>query len=110
MKLPNAERAVVEIEKLTVYSLNPEHEVGKHKAVVFKVALGITLDDADSLRELILRRVAEEEATAGPPSPFGAKYVLDMEVTRGELAAIICTTWIVERGTDFPCLTSCYVK
>lgn len=106
MKLPHAERAVVEIGKLTAYSLNPEHEVGKHKAVVLKDALGLTLDDADWLRELILRRAAAEEAAAGPPSLFGVKYVVDMEVTRGALRAVVRTTWIVEHGTDFPRLTS----
>jgi hypothetical protein len=110
LKLPNAERAVVEIEKLLTYSLNPEHEVGKHKAVVFRAALGITLDDAAWLRETILRQVVGTEAARGPVSPFGEKYVVDMEVTRGERSAVVRTTWIVEHGTDFPRLTSCYVK
>jgi hypothetical protein len=108
--LPNAERAVVEIEKLLTYSLNPEHEVGKHKAVVFKAALGITLDDAAWLRETILRQVVGAEASRGQESPFGEKYAVDMEVTRGERTAVVRTTWIVEAGTDFPRLTSCYVK
>ena len=110
MTLPNAEHAVVEIEKLLTYSLNPEHEVGKHKAAVFKAALGITLDDADWLRETILRQVVSAEAATGPASPFGEKYVVDMEVTRGERSAVVRTAWIVEFGTDFPRLTSCYVK
>jgi hypothetical protein len=110
LKLPNAEHAVVEIEKLLTYSLNPEHEVGKHKALVFRAALGITLDDAAWLRETILRQVVSAEATSGPASPFGEKYVVDMEVTRGERSAVVRTAWIVEYGTDFPRLTSCYVK
>ena len=33
-KLPNADRAVVDLGKLRDYSLNPLHEVGKHKARV----------------------------------------------------------------------------
>lgn len=110
MKLPAAERAVVEIEKLLTYSLNPEHELGKHKAVVFKAALGITLDDAEWLRETILRQVIDAEAAPGPASPFGEKYVVDMEVTRGERSAVVRTAWIVDYGADFPRLTSCYVK
>jgi hypothetical protein len=51
MKLPNAERAVVDIAKLQDYSLNPAHDVGKHKARVFRSALGLTISDADWLRE-----------------------------------------------------------
>ena len=38
--LPNYQRAVILREKLEGYSLNPEHPVGKHKAIVFKSALG----------------------------------------------------------------------
>jgi hypothetical protein len=109
-KLPNAEQAVVEIEKLLTYSLNPEHEVGKHKASVFKAALGITLDAAEWLRETILRQVVDAEASRGPASPFGEKYVVDMEVTKGDRTATVRTAWIVDYGTDFPRLTSCYVK
>jgi hypothetical protein len=35
MKLPNSEKAIVDIAKLRDYSLNPEHESGGHKARVF---------------------------------------------------------------------------
>jgi hypothetical protein len=35
MKLPNAEKAVVDIVKLRDYSLNPHHPEGKHKARAF---------------------------------------------------------------------------
>lgn len=38
MKLPNAERAVVDVRKLRNYCLNAEHPRGQHKARVFKSA------------------------------------------------------------------------
>lgn len=111
MTLPNARRAVVEIGKLRDYSLSPDHEVGKHKARVFQAALGLTADDAPWLREFILGAVAGTEAESGPTaSPFGEKYVVDIPVGRGGRSAVVRTTWIVERGTDFPRLTSCYVR
>ena len=47
MRLPNSDKAVVEIGKPLDYSLNPHHAVGKHKARVFRSALGITMEDAD---------------------------------------------------------------
>lgn len=93
-KLPNSERAVVDIGKLRDYSLNQEHEVGKHKARVFKAALGITIDDAQWLRKEILRVVLEEEAADGPPSVFGKKYVVDLIVTHGEKSAPVRTARI----------------
>jgi uncharacterized protein DUF6883 len=111
MRLPNAARAVVEIGKLRDYSLNPQHEVGKHKARVFRSALGLTPDDAVWLREFILNAVRDEEVVSGPtPSPFGEKYVVDISAARAGRTAVVRTTWIVEHGMDFPRLTSCYVR
>lgn len=109
MRLPNAERAVVDIGKLRDYSLNARHEAGKHKARVFKSALGITADDAAWLREKILEAVRTEEATPRPASPFGVNFTVDILVERGGRRAYVRTGWIIEYGTDFPRLTSCYV-
>ena len=110
MKLPNAVNAVVDIAKLRDYSLNPAHNVGKHKARVFQAVLGVTLDDAGALREIILQAAQTGEAETGALSPFGQKYMLDVEIRRGGLSAIVRTAWIVDNGTDFPRLTTCYVK
>ena len=49
-KLPNRNNAVVSLEKFTEYLLNPEHPTGRHKARVFKAALGLTLENAEFLR------------------------------------------------------------
>jgi hypothetical protein len=40
MKLPNGERAVVDIRKLRDYCLSAKHRRGRHKARVFEAALG----------------------------------------------------------------------
>ena len=109
MKLPNAERAVVDIGKLRDYSLNPLHESGKHKARVFKSALGITNEDAEWLRERVLEAALDGEAVAQPASVFGEIFVLDFSLEREGRRALVRTSWIVEYGTDFPRLTSCYV-
>ncbi|PYS83981.1 MAG: hypothetical protein DMF67_06850 [Acidobacteria bacterium] len=108
MKLPNVERAVVSIAKLRDYSLNPQHEAGKHKARVFKAALGLTAGDLKWLREKILMAVQSEEAIARPASPFGIHFV-DILIEREGRKALVRTAWIIEYGTDFPRLTSCYV-
>ena len=110
MKLPNAANAVVDIAKLREYSLNPAHDVGKHKARVFQSALGLTLSDAEQLREIILQAARTDEAVAGALSPFGQKYTLDIRITNGALSAIVRTGWIMDYGTDFPRLTTCFVK
>ena len=110
MKLPNFEKAFVDITKLRDYSLNPEHESGRHKARVFRAALGLTQDDAEWLRAEILTIAGEVDAVEAELAPFGQKYVIDAEVTFNERTAIVRTAWIVENGTDVPRLVSCYVK
>lgn len=110
MKLPNCDKAVVEIAKLRDYSLNESHEVGGHKARVFRAALGLTVADAEWLRGQILAAVLVLDVQESAPSTFGLKYVVDIPLTVGEKTAVVRTSWIVEFGTDFPRLTSCYVK
>lgn len=109
-KLPNAERAVVPIEKLRDYSLNRAHEKGKHKARVFHAALGFTETDAGRLRLMILEAAQREEATKGESLFYGQMYRVDFEVQMLERAATIRTTWIVREGEDFPRMVSCFVK
>ena len=80
MKLPNAEFAIVEIDKLTEYCLNPDHPRGRHKARVFKSALGIDRNDASWLRELLLDSVVDFEARIGRSDSFGQQYVVEFLV------------------------------
>jgi hypothetical protein len=110
MKLPNSDKAIVPIEKLRDYSLNLNHSVGKHKARVFESALGLTINDAEWLREQALKMASDGEAALGPKSRFGDKYVIDARLQRLDKSAIVRFSWIIESGTDYPRLTSCYVK
>jgi hypothetical protein len=110
MKLPNSERAVVEIEKLRDYSLNLEHDRGKHKALVFRSALGFTQADAERLRQMVLRAARTEEATPTKLLPYGQLYTVDFSTEGLSGSVTIRTGWIVETGTDFPRLVTCYVR
>ena len=53
MTIPHADRAMVDIRKLRDYCLNPLHDEGQHKARVFAAALGITIADAEVLRDML---------------------------------------------------------
>jgi hypothetical protein len=110
VRLPNSHKAVVEIQKLRNYSLNPNHPVGKHKARVFRAALGITLKDTEWLRERALEIALRDDARLGAASVFGDKYVIDSLLEYKGMSAIVRFSWIVEFGKEFPRLTSCYVK
>ncbi|HYY96804.1 MAG TPA: hypothetical protein VE713_20030, partial [Pyrinomonadaceae bacterium] len=68
MKLPSADRAVIDIEKLRDYSLNPNHPEGKHKARVFLEKLNLKSDDAERLRKLIIEAILTQEAKEQQPT------------------------------------------
>lgn len=108
-KLPNPHKAIVNIEKFTEYALNPEHDEGKHKARVFKSALGLTLDDAPFLQDVVQKMVLTHDAQYESDNAYGERYVIDFELTTDVGTATIRTAWIVRYGEDFPRLTSCYV-
>lgn len=110
MKLPNPHKAVVEIEKLRDYSLNLNHSVGGHKARVFKAALNLTVQQAGWLREQALEIALTCDAVPGAPSVFGHKYVTDAFINHKGMTALVRFSWIIEFGTEFPRLTSCYVR
>jgi hypothetical protein len=112
MKLPNAENAVVDIEKLRDYTLNPNHPEGKHKARAFLEKLGLERNDADLLRQLILEAILKTEATEQKATEYGRRFVLDFELQRGVgmvlYSAVVRTAWIIRNDEDFPRLTTCF--
>jgi hypothetical protein len=109
MRLPNANRAIVDIAKLRDYSLNSLHPEGKHKARVFQAALGFKAEDAVRLRELILTAIMTNNAEARTPTPYGQRFVVDFDATGPMGEARIRTAWIVRNEEKIPRLTSCYI-
>ena len=110
MKLPNPHKAVVDIAKLRDYSLNLNHSVGGHKAKVFRGALSLTVEEAAWLRLRALEIAVTGDAAPGALSVFGETYVIDAWINHKGKTALVRFSWIVEFGTDFPRLTSCYVR
>ena len=109
MKLPNADRAVVEIEKLIDYCLSPEHPRGKHKARVFRAACGLTSEHAEDMRQQLLDIAIQNDATESPQSAFGRRYVVECTLTGPIGGAVVVTAWIVRDGENFPRFVSAYV-
>jgi hypothetical protein len=104
MKLPNGERAVVEMAKLLGYCL-PR---GRNKARVF-AAVGIREKDAETLRLALLKAARHGEARLGEPSPYGDRYVIDFEMQHDGRCISIRSSWIIPGSESPPRLTSCYV-
>jgi hypothetical protein len=109
MKIPNANHAIIDIQKLRDYCLNPAHDEGKHKARLFAAALGMAADDAEDLREMLYQAVmTQSNAQLGRRDEYGQRYVLDIMIERRGKRAMIRSGWIIEHGKDIPRLTTRY--
>ena len=108
MKIPNAERAVVDIRKLRDYCLNPQHDKGKHKARLFTSLLGMDSDDAEELRNALLEVVKTKDAQLGETDAYGQRYMLDFTLNWRGKQARIRSAWIIETGSDIPKLTTTF--
>lgn len=110
MLIPNAANAVIDIRKLRDYCLNLEHNDGKHKARLFSAILGLTADNAEELRQILLEVVKTYEAQSqlGRQDEFGQRYTLDFAIEWQNKSAILRSGWIIEHGSEIPKLTTCY--
>jgi uncharacterized protein DUF6883 len=101
--------------KLRAYALNPEHEVGTHKARVFRGILGITIHDVEYLTEQLL--VGLRVATISDVrdnAPHGVLCEVSIPVRGiGSAAAMVVpvtTSWEYRSPEDAPRLVSAYIE
>ncbi|MCR4292676.1 MAG: hypothetical protein NUV76_07350 [Candidatus Kuenenia sp.] len=110
MKLPKGVEAIIPEGKLEDYCLNPFHPDGKHKAKVFKNALGITQINSTELKEMVLESAEYGEVTKERQNDFGKTFRVEYEIQGANQREILCTLWIVYKNDERPYLTSCFVK
>lgn len=110
MKLPNYKSAVINDAKLLDYCLNELHDIGKHKALVFKSALGITSQNYVVLKNAIADALVFAECEEGLQIPQGKLFVVDFEMINFDRKAVVRTSWIIRNDEGFPRLTTCFVK
>ena len=108
MKLPNADRAVIDRSKVVDYLLSEAHVVGRFKSAFF-TTLGYSKTAWEVLAADIQRHAFENEALATEANQYGQKYEvhgnLDGPASR---AAVLITVWIVLHGEDFPRFVTAY--
>ena len=110
--LPNYERAEIPRSKIEGYALNPAHEPdGKHKARVFKSALGFDQSNWEMLKQRILEELPYYEAKLNQTSRWGDEYDVDLmiEGPNGKTAEVR-TKWMLTSGVDIPSLITVYVR
>ncbi|HEX5470424.1 MAG TPA: hypothetical protein VFW73_00980, partial [Lacipirellulaceae bacterium] len=77
MKLPNGAQALIDPQKLMGYSLDPDHDEGRHKAHLFESLLGINAQNAEALLEALEQAAVIGEAVIGKLDKYGQRYVID---------------------------------
>jgi len=109
MKLPNPERAIVDLKKLRDYCLSSEHPRGRHKARMFAAILGFTAKDAEELKHALLSAAHTYEAFSIGGDDYGQRYAVDFPRDGPSGTVAIRSLWIVRHGEDFARLITCYV-
>jgi hypothetical protein len=108
-RLPNCNRAHVDVRKLREYCLSPSHPRGRYKAHVFREALGLTQVDALELRASILKAAHMEPALELGRDAWGQRWRVDFAISRQNRRAVIRTIWIVGSDEDYPRFVTCWV-
>lgn len=108
-RLPNGARAELDIRKLSDYCLNPDHPRGRHKARVFRDALGIARADAAELRADLLAAARDEIAERLDSDEWGERWRLDVAIARQRRRAVVRTIWIMRTGEETPRFLTCWV-
>ena len=107
--LPNGGHAVLDIRKLEDYCLNPTHPVGRHKARVFREALGIGRDDSARLVVEFLEAARTGAASPAGADEWGSRWSVDVAISRQNKRAVVRTIWMVRVGEDVPRFVTCWV-
>ena len=109
--LPQHEKAVIPIEKLRDYALDPSHPTGKNKARVFRASLGIERDHADVLSTVLRSTLSRSPAVQGRRSQHGVHWTTFHEIVGLSGQPVVVTVaWIYRiEQSDVPILVSCYI-
>jgi len=102
MRLPNAERAIVDEAKVRGYLLSTEHPVGRFKAAFFR-RLGFTDSNWQELQQALLTLARSADATLDSTSTYGRKFRVRamLQGPSGRSMSVV-SVWIVPSGEDRP--------
>lgn len=108
MHLPNADKAIVDRDKIVQYLLSSSHPDGWAKAEFFS-AFGFNSDNWQVLAKVLKEQGKKNSVTKVVVSEYGTRYTVDgvIETPSGRMPTIR-TVWIVEKGRDIPRLITAH--
>jgi hypothetical protein len=113
--LPRARDAYGVLDKLLAYSLSPEHDVGSHKARVFRQMLAITTEDADYLTDQLLagiRKAPVSDVRDIVPHGVLCGVLVPVHGLRARMkhVVVVTTSWQIRFEKDAPRLVTAYIE
>jgi hypothetical protein len=106
--LPNAERAIIDAEKVYGYILSFAHPVGRFKAAFFQ-KLGYSAENWEAFEHQLRELILSQDATRVEESRYGQKFVVEgpLAGSSGETVQIV-TVWVILKGEDVPRFITAY--
>jgi len=108
MKLPNANKALVEREKITDYLLNPAHRFGASKARFF-THFGFQVEEWEQLAQALRQHGQTHEVTKTRQTGFGPRYEVEgrLSCPNGR-SPLMRSVWQLDEGAVAPRLLTAY--
>jgi len=107
-RVPNAEKAIIDANKLHGYVLSSVHPIGRFKAAFFQ-KLGYSAEDWESFERQLRELLASTDAAVVEGSQYGQKFVVEgLLIDPGGEPVQIVTVWVILRGEDVPRFVTAY--
>ena len=106
--LPNAERAVIDAEKLYGYVLSFAHPVGRFKAAYFR-RLGYSAENWEAFERSLREVILSQDVTQVEESRYGRKFIIEGPFvgSSGETVQIV-TVWVILKDENVPRFITAY--
>ena len=108
MRIPNADNALIAVEKLRDYLLDPEHPSGGSKAVLL-ITMGYQRSDPMRLETDLREQHLKRDVESSIPDDYGMRYEIrgPIRTPKGRLVTFR-SVWQIDTGTDRPRLITLY--
>ena len=102
MRLPNAENAIVERDKIVRYLLSGTHTRGRGKAQFF-LGFGFRPEAPEAMRQALLQHAKANDAVGLHQSEHGTKYTVQGPLPAPDgRAPVVRSVWIIDQGGGTP--------
>jgi hypothetical protein len=107
-KLPNADKIIIEREKIVEYLLNPEHHIGSIKANFFS-KYGFCAEKWEVLADALRIHGQTHEVKIVRETGYGPRYVVEGKLnTPDGRSPHVRSVWQMDKGTVAPRLITAY--